>query len=102
MIKWPPLHLDLVIAKNVPGSDPGSAVLPIINKDYQSQNTDQIMTKILSKNRPIADSTETSKTDTNMSGEQCKKKISRLRPAAISIYSIQCLECIQLCIVFHA
>ena len=31
-----------------------------------------------------------------------KIKIARLRPAAIAIYSIQCLEFIQLCIVFHA
>ena len=30
------------------------------------------------------------------------EKIARLRPAAIAIYSIQCLEFIQLCIVFHA
>ena len=30
-------------------------MLPIINKDHQSQNKDQIRTKILSKNRPITD-----------------------------------------------
>ena len=31
-----------------------------------------------------------------------KIKIARLRPAATAIYSILCLEFIQLCIVFHA
>ena len=30
------------------------------------------------------------------------EKIARLRPAATAIYTILCLEFIQLCIVFHA
>ena len=34
--------------------------------------------------------------------QETEKKITRLRPAATAIYSILCLEFIQLFIVFHA
>ena len=44
-----------------------------MNKDHQSQNTDQIRTKMLSKKPPITDQKRARKTDANISGQQYQK-----------------------------